>query len=340
MKLNLKKLLTFLPVFVILAAFTSLGTVQADASQYYYFKEPTGKVSYKVGDKVPVTFYAGACRTFTTFVGGMPASTTYLEMPVTFKVFKGSTEIYSKGFTYTRGTTIETTYTPAASGTLKFCIYGRPLGLGANEQVLQETITITVKKNNPAAVKSIKPAITVERTAKKKATITCTNDQGYGMKIYRSEKKKGKFKLIKTIKKPSYTDSKLAASKVYYYKVQLFSKKGKKTYLSKWSKVMKAGKYTGPSVPAVTLKYQGAKGVLVSWKCTSKVDRFYVLRTENKNDNGGSLLADLPKSKFSYYDNAGLEKGKTYYYFVLGIKNPTSDHPTKYFSKQYPITIP
>lgn len=56
MKLNLKKLLTFLPVFVILAAFTSLGTVQADASQYYYFKEPTGKVSYKVGDKVPVTF--------------------------------------------------------------------------------------------------------------------------------------------------------------------------------------------------------------------------------------------------------------------------------------------
>ncbi len=339
MKQSVKKLLVLVPALMMIAAFTSVGTVKAEASTYYYFKKPADKTSCKVGDKIPVSFYAGVVRTTTVFIGGAPAYTNYQEMPVTFKVFKGNKEIYSKSFTYTRGTTIDTTYKPTAAGTLKLCIYGRNLGLGANEEVLQDTITITVKAKSAAAVKSLKPSAEVVRTGKKKAEITCSNSQGFGMKIYRSTKKKGKYKLIKTTSKDTFTDSKLSASKIYYYKVRFYAKKGKKTYLSKWSKIIKAGKYKGSVNPVITLKYNSSKGVLLKWKCISKVDRFYVLRTENKKDQGGCLMADLSKSKFSYYDNAGLEKGKTYYYYVLGIKNPDSSHPTKYWSKQYSITI-
>ena len=49
---------------------------------------------------------------------------------------------------------------------------------------------------------------------------------GYGMKIYRANKLHGPYKLLKTTKKNTFTDKKVSAKKVYYYKVFLWAKSG------------------------------------------------------------------------------------------------------------------
>ena len=55
-----------------------------------------------------------------------------------------------------------------------------------------------------------------------------------GYEIYRSTKKKGKYKKIATIKKvskASYTNKKLKKGKTYYYKVRAYkTQSGKKVY--------------------------------------------------------------------------------------------------------------
>ena len=133
-------------------------------------------------------------------------------MPVTLKAFKGDKEIYSNELSYTEATTITTSYTPNTAGTIKLCIYGRNVGLNADAQVLQESLTINVKSAKASDVKKVKPIISVERIAKKKAEISCDNNNGFGMKVYRATKKNGKYKLIKTTSKSVFTDKKLAAS--------------------------------------------------------------------------------------------------------------------------------
>lgn len=291
-KRNILRFVSLLVAIALIIAFAPTGIVEtAEASVYYHFKAPENNITVKTGTRIPVKMYC-APQITTTYTDGR---VVYEEMPVTLKVFKGSEEIYSEDFTYMyEGTIIETNYTPQTSGTLKLCLYGQPLGLDNTELTLQDTITIKVKKQKASAVKKIKPSITVERTAKKTAVITCTNSSGFGMKIYRATKKNGKYKLIKTTKKATFTDKSLSAKKVYYYKVKLFSKTGTKKYYSKWSKVKKAAKYKKPTAPVenpvITSVRKVGDGVgntslvRISWKklnsySKSKVD-FFVCRKE------------------------------------------------------------
>ena len=191
-----------------------------------------------------------------------------------------------------------------------------------------------------ASIKKVKPKVVVYRDSKTSAEITMTNFQGDGALIYRATKKNGKFKLIRTTKKPVYTNKKLKSSKVYYYKVRYFAKKGSKKYYSKYSKVMKAGKYVKPKLPVASLSYTKAKGVHVKWKFTKKVDIFMVLRKEDRNSDAYDFIDEVKGTTFSLYDNKDLESGKTYYYCVVGVKNPYGDHPTKYWGKDKAIKIP
>ena len=75
----------------------------------------------------------------------------------------------------------------------------------------------------------------------KKAVLKWNKKNGYkGCKIYRSTKKNGKYKCVKSIsKKTSYTDKKVKKGKTYYYKVKIFTKQGTKIYYSRYSKVKK-----------------------------------------------------------------------------------------------------
>ena len=89
-------------------------------------------------------------------------------------------------------------------------------------------IPVNAKDNKAGSVKSITPKIDVKRTADTQAVISCTNRSGYGVKIYRSDSKKGKYKLVKTTSRSKFTDKKLKKSKTYYYKIRFYTKKGKK----------------------------------------------------------------------------------------------------------------
>lgn len=88
--------------------------------------------------------------------------------------------------------------------------------------------------------KIVVPKLSISKK-NKKAVLKWNKKNGYkGCKIYRSTKKNGKYKCVKSIsKKTSYTDKKVKKGKTYYYKVKIFTKQGTKIYYSRYSKVKK-----------------------------------------------------------------------------------------------------
>ena len=337
MKKTMKRLASILAVFMMITLFPA-GVDTANASQYYYFKSPQAGKTYTAGTNIPVSFYAGVTITETKMdKWGNPAEVIYHEMPITLKVFKGDRELFSQEYKYTKPTTIATNFKPNTAGTLKLCIYGQNMGLNVTSQTLQDTITIKVRKPAAKKVKKIKPKISVDRTSKKSAQITCENDSGFGMKIYRATKKGGKYKLIKTTKKSTFTDKKLSAGKVYYYKVRLYAKSGKKTLLSKWSSKVKADKYR-PGSGNLKLSYSASSGVRITWKPINGAG-FYLI---GKSTSGvpqfswDNQYICCGKDELTYYDKE-VEKGKTYYYAVFAM-NDASEMVGKHASSIYKIT--
>lgn len=290
-----------------------------EASTYYYFKSPADGKTYKAGAKIPVEIYAGGTRTYTKMdAWGNPESTTYYEMPATLKVFKGKTEIYSHEFTYTKATTISTSYVPKTTGTLTLQYYARSGGLNNDTQTLQDTLTIKVKKMKASAVKKVKPEITVDRTAKKKAVITCEGNYGYGLKVYRAGSKGGKYSLVKTLKagKTSFTDTGISGSKAYYYKVKIYAKSGSKTYTSKFSSAVKADKYIASSDTSslhVIVKNTSG-GVKISWKKNSKAG-YYLVSRATSSSGDGEVITCNGDNELEWIDKEA-QNGKTYYYTV------------------------
>ena len=324
-----------LSALLLIAGVALFSSDSADASEYYNIKKPAANAVYKVGDKVPVSFYAGVTITETKCdAWGRPVSTTYETMPAEVRVFKGSTLLFKKSFTYTAPTTITTSFVPKTTGTLKICVYGHDRGLNQHTMDLQATQTIKVKKKAASAVKRVKPVISVERTAKKQATITCENDYGYGMKVYRSLKKNGTYKLIKSVKKGTFVDKKLKASKVYYYKVKLFAKSGKKTYTSKWSAKKKADKYTA----GISLSYTASKGVKVFWRKINGAG-YYLVSRNTKGTSGEYEVISCEDNTTTVYYDKDVEKGKTYYYAVIA-EDEASKLVGKYMTNQFKIKIP
>ena len=315
MRKVIKRALSAVFILILMAAYLPLMSENADATAYYSISSPKAGASYKVGEKVPVKFWVGVEETYTSMdAWGRPESTTYNEMPASFKVFKGDTELYSEDFTYTKAQYIETTFTPTTTGTLKLCVYGHDYGLKTNNN-LQVSTTIKVKKPKPSAVKNFKPEITVDRIAKKKALITCTANYGFGMKVYRATSKNGKYKLIKTTSKSTFTDSKLSASKVYYYRVKVYAKSGKKTYLSKWSAKTAAEKYfAGLSLSRTP------SGVRVKWKSVKGTGYYLVRRSTKGIPAEEDVLSCEGKETTVYTDNEA-KKGQAYYYSVTAYKD-------------------
>ncbi len=336
MKKVKKRMIPLVTSLLLFALCMIFGSVKAEASMYHYFKEPKANESFTVGTAIPVSFYCGVTISHTKFdAWGRPSTTSYETMPATLKVFKGNTEIYSQKFTYTYATTISTIYTPSTTGSLKLCLYAHSKGLNNNTEELQDSVTITVKKAKPATVKSRKPVIDVERTGKKVAQISCSNNYGFGMKVYRAEKKKGKYKLIKTTSKGTFKDKKLAAKKEYYYKIRLYAKKGKKTLLSKWSAPVKAVKYD-PS--KVSLIYTAGKGVKVTWKKIPGAGYYLVGRNTSGAGQEYDIISCEGAETTTYFDTS-VEKGKTYYYCIIAEKG-NGEAVGKYMDNQFKIKIP
>ena len=204
-----------------------------------------------------------------------------------------------------------------------------------------------------------RPVIESERTNKKKVKLTCTNmPSGVKMEVYRAAAKNGKYKLIKTVKKGTFTDTSSKAKKVYYYKVRWTAKSGAKTLTSKYSKILKVDKYQGAQVPEITSVTKLDSGKLrISWRCNKKVGCFYVWISEDpdadkmrgvadkmfflaETGSGGRSVVVPPE-----YDNyegemIKLKSGKTYYFFVYGVVDPEADLPTKLHSKAFKFKMP
>jgi len=332
MKKIVKRVSAILLTFALVAAYLPLLGGAAEASTYYSFSKPTAGATYKAGKKVPVKFWAGVERSKTKMdAWGQEKTKTYEDMPVILKVFKGKTEIYSQEYTYQQATHIATTYTPTTTGTLKLCVYGCDLGLYTSPE-LQDTTTIKVKKAKASTVKNVKPVVTVERTDKTKARISCYTNYGYSVKIYRATKKNGKYKLIKTTKKNTFVDTKLSAKKVYYYKVKVYAKSGKKTYKSKWSKKVECGKYTEDLALSKV-----SSGVKLKWKPING-DGFYLVRRSTKGVPGEDDVIDCLDGTDTEYIDTTAEKGKTYYYSVIKY-DESSEKIAGYSGTKYKIAF-
>ena len=212
------------------------------------------------------------------------------------------------------------------------------------------------KACNPA-----RPAIESERNSKKKVKLTCTNmPSGVKMEIYRATSKSGRYKLIKTVKKGTYTDASSKAKKVYYYKVRWTAKSGRKTLKSKYSKILKADKYLPAQVPEITSVTKLDTGKLkIKWRCYKKVDRFYVWISEDPDadkmrgvadqmyflkETGATGTSVVVPPEYDNYEGGmiKLKSGKTYYFFVYGVIDPEpgSDLPTKLHSKPFKYKMP
>ena len=206
-----------------------------------------------------------------------------------------------------------------------------------------------------------RPAVECERTAKKKVKITCANmPKGVKMEIYRAASKNGKYKLIKIVKKGTFTDATSQAKKVYYYKVRWTTKSGKKTLFSKYSKIIKADKYQAAQVPEITSVTKLSNGNLnIKWRCNKKVDCFYVWISEDPDADKMRGVADkmyflketgsdgrsvVVPPEYDNYEGGmiKLKSGKTYYFFVYGVIDPEpgSDLPTKLHSKAFKYKMP
>lgn len=159
-----------------------------------------------------------------------------------------------------------------------------------------------------------RPQIECERTSKGKVKVSCVNKpDGVKMEVYRATSKSGKYKLVKTTKKASFTDSQTKAKKVYYYKVRLTQKSGKKTYKSKYSPIVKADK-TGGSGSLVAKAINTSKGVKITWNKYSKAG-FYLISRSTSSNAEGDVIGCYGDNEFEAYDTEA-EKGKTYYYTV------------------------
>ena len=147
------------------------------------------------------------------------------------------------------------------------------------------------------------------------------NAKGY--QIYRATKKNGKYKKIKTIKKPktvSWTNKKLTTGKRYYYKVRAYkgSRKGKFS-------VKKSGVPT-LSKTSVTVKVSSSSEVKVSWNKVSGAKGYQVYRATSSKGSYSKIKTTSATS----FTNTGLAANKTYYYKVRSYRKVGKS--TKYSS--------
>jgi hypothetical protein len=266
-------------------------------------RSPKADGSYKVGKAIPLNIYAG-------FIVGNRANW------IQVAIYKDGKQVYWNCYNYTKTITeyYVGSYTPKSPGTytIKAGTTNDVVDATPNDKSIRKVSSTVKFKVKASTIKTVKPSLTVTRTAKKKASLKWSAYPGAKAKVYRATSKNGKYKLIKTTSKTSFTDKKLKASKVYYYKVRLTKKeKGKKAY-SKYSSKVKAPKFA----PFAVKLSNTSKGVKISWgKYTGIKDGYYLIDKGTKSGGEGEVIACCGFNESSYIDK-DVQKGKTYYYRV------------------------
>ena len=132
-----------------------------------------------------------------------------------------------------------------------------------------------------------------------------------GYKIYRGTRKSGKYKLIKTTKKTSFTNTKLTSNKTYYYKIKAYKTIKGKTYTSK--KYSKAISAKAILTRVTSLKATEKNGyVKLTFKKGKNTKYYEIYRRTGKN---GKYKKIKTTKSLSFTDKT-VKGNKTYYYKV------------------------
>lgn len=162
----------------------------------------------------------------------------------------------------------------------------------------------------------------VKITANNTAKLTWAKVSGAtGYEIYRSNKKSGSYRKIKTVNKgttTSYTNNKLSCGKTYYYKIRAYRTDGKVKYYSSYSKVSTI-KATPAQVKLTKAESTKKKQVKVTWKKSSGVSGYEVYRSTSKKGKFTKVSTVKNAKKTTFLDKKVSSK-KTYYYKVRAYK--------------------
>ncbi|RDU22154.1 hypothetical protein [Anaerosacchariphilus polymeriproducens] len=162
-----------------------------------------------------------------------------------------------------------------------------------------------------------------------------------GYKIYRSTKKTGSYKMIKTVtsgNRTSYTNKKLTTGKTYYYKIKAYRTVGSKKYYSKYSSVV--SKKAVPSTPKVTsIKASSKDKIKLSWKKVTGASGYVVYRSNSKNGTYKEIKTVKNGKTVSFTDRK-LNSQKRYYYRIRAYRNVNGKMiKSSYSSKKSAVTL-
>lgn len=142
----------------------------------------------------------------------------------------------------------------------------------------------------------------------------------FGYQLFRGDKKKGKYKKIKTLpaSAASFVDKKRKPGRSYYYKMRAYAKSGGKTIYSGYTAVKKAKGTVGKPQNFRAAATSVSDRAKLSWKKVSGVSHYRIYRATSKNGKY-KLIKKVSGSKTVYYDKSK-KKGATYYYKIRAAK--------------------
>ena len=192
---------------------------------------------------------------------------------------------------------------------------------------VKASMTVTVKLAAPGKVKA------VQSGAEKVKVSWSKSSKAVKYNLYRSTKAKSGYRKIKTVTSSSYTDRKVSAGKIYYYKVQAVASEG--AYSSANSAAVKASLLKIPSIKVKSAKKGRAN---ISWKKISGASGYEVYMSQYKS-KGFKKKAAVKKQKVVSASVKGLKSGKKYYVKIRAYRTINGKKVYGAYSKIKSITI-
>lgn len=194
------------------------------------------------------------------------------------------------------------TYYVSASGTVKYSGWGGDKTGG----IFAPLAKVTVAPAAPAGVKAKSAGWKSVKVSWTKVTGTAS------YKVYRSVKKDSGFKLVKTVKANSFTNTKLKTGKKYYYKIKAV----KGTLASAYSQRVSAK----AAAKAPTLKLTAGKNTIkATWSSVNGASGYKLYRAASKNGKFKAVRT-AKGSWHKEYTSINKKSGKKYFYKVKAYK--------------------
>lgn len=143
---------------------------------------------------------------------------------------------------------------------------------------------------------------------------TVNNAASY--EIYRATKADGNYKKIATvagINRVNYTDKKLTAGKLYYYKVRSIGQVDNTTIYSDYSAI--ASGRTAKIPDGLSVKSADSNTLRISWKADENASGYVITRAASKTGKY-TKLATIKDASVNSYDDATVKAGTAYYYKI------------------------